>query len=119
MIFIGAFYIIVSGVCLFSVGMTGATARTAKDFYELNMAYALTFISFLRAVIELVAGIIGVINAEKNKKAKTCIIWSILVSVMCVVCYIFNVIDILSFATGLIPPVLYIIGAYKNQQKQV
>lgn len=128
MIVFGSIAIVSSIIALLGIGAlnaisdaVGATSYVAKD---LTMLYIAGFISLISSVIELVAGIMGVINAEKPEKAKTCMIWGIIVAVMCVVGCIFTTIGgsafpFFSLVTGLVVPVLYIIGAYKNQQNQL
>lgn len=128
MIVFGAIAIVVSIITLLGIGALnaisnefGVTSEVAKD---LTMLYIAGFIALLSSVIELIAGIMGVINAEKPEKAKTCMIWGILVAVMCVVGCILTVVGgepfpFFSLVSGLVIPVLYIIGAYKNQQNQL
>lgn len=130
MIIFGSLAIVVSIITLIGIGALntasdalGITSLINSTQYNFGMLYTAGFISLLSAVIELVAGIMGVANAEKPEKAKTCMIWGILVAVMCIVGCIFTVIGgqsfpIFSLLTGLVVPVLYIIGAYKNQQNQ-
>ena len=68
-----------------------------------------------------IAGIIGVLNAEKPQKAKACIVWGALVAVLSVAGKILGVagggdFNAFSLVLGLVLPVLYIIGAVKNMQ---
>ena len=70
---------------------------------------------------ELIAGIIGVINAEKPQKAKACIVWGALVAILSVAGTILGVVGGSDFSVsglvlGLVLPVIYIIGAVKNMQ---
>ncbi|MDD6488748.1 MAG: hypothetical protein PUG48_02900 [Clostridia bacterium] len=127
MIIFGSIAIVVSIIALMGIGAlnafsnaVGATSYVAKD---LTLLYVGGFLALLSSVVELVAGIIGVANAQKPEKAKVCMIWGILVAVMCILGNIFTLIgggdfQFFSLLTGLALPVLYIIGAYKNQQNQ-
>ncbi|MGN0470019.1 MAG: hypothetical protein ACI4GV_03790 [Acutalibacteraceae bacterium] len=131
MIVFGAIAVITSIVALLGIGAlnvmsdaAGVTSLINSTQYNFGMLYVAGFISLISSVLELVAGIMGVINAEKPEKAKTCMVWGIIVAVMCVVGCIFttiggNAFPFFSLVTGLVVPVLYIIGAYKNQQNQL
>ena len=73
------------------------------------------------AVAELVAGIIGVKNWNKLEKAGTCITWGIIVIVLCVISNILTVVgggdfSVLNLVTGLVIPVLYLIGGLQNKK---
>lgn len=124
MIVFGAISIIASIVALLGIAalnvMADAVGATSAVAYDIGMLYIAGFISLASAVIELIAGIIGVLNAEKPEKAQTCMVWGILVAIMCVVGCILTVVGGQSFpffslVTGLVVPVLYIIGAVKNK----
>ena len=76
--------------------------------------------ALISAVAEFVAGIIGVINAKLPHKANTCIVWGVVVAVMCIAGEIISMIggsqfNVFSLICGLAIPVLYIIGAVKNK----
>ncbi len=78
------------------------------------------FFALISAVAEFVAGIIGVINAKLPHKANTCIVWGVVVAVMCIAGEIISMIggsqfNVFSLICGLVIPVLYIIGAVKNK----
>lgn len=93
-----------------------ASART-----EAGMLYASTILLLISGVVELIAGIIGVINAEKPQKAKACIVWGALVAILSVAGTILGVVGGSDFSVsglvlGLVLPVIYIIGAVKNMQ---
>ena len=74
------------------------------------------------AVVEFVGGIIGVKNWNNLEKAQTCMVWGILAIALCVLSQILNLagggsFNVVSFATGLVLPVLYLIGALQNKKK--
>lgn len=98
-----------------------ALAYIASAQTEAGMLYASTILFLVSGIVELIAGIIGVINAEKPQKAKTCIVWGALVAVLSVAGTILGVagggdFSVFSLILGLVLPVLYIIGAVKNMQ---
>ena len=98
-----------------------ALAYIASAQTEAGMLYASTILLLISGVVELIAGIIGVINAEKPQKAKACIVWGALVAILSVAGTILGVVGGSDFSVsglvlGLVLPVIYIIGAVKNMQ---
>lgn len=98
-----------------------ALAYIASAQTEAGMLYASTILLLISGVVELIAGIIGVINAEKPQKAKACIVWGVLVAILSVAGTILGVVGGSDFSVsglvlGLVLPVIYIIGAVKNMQ---
>ena len=88
--------------------------------YDMTMLYVGGVFALISAVAEFVAGIIGVINAKLPHKANTCIVWGVVVAVMCIAGEIISMIggsqfNVFSLICGLVIPVLYIIGAVKNK----
>lgn len=86
-----------------------------------GLLYASGALMLVSSVAELVAGIIGVKNCKKPEKAGACIGWGIVVAVLCVAGTVLNSVgggefSVVSLVTGLVLPVLYIIGAFKNKQ---
>ena len=74
------------------------------------------------AVIQLVAGIIGVANAAKPEKAMVCIVFGLLVLVLSIAGNAITLIgggtpDIVNILLGVALPILYLIGAFQNKQK--
>ena len=116
MIIGGAFGIIGGFVALIGAGALAAVLETS--------AVGLVFSSVLilaSAIFQLIAGIMGVKNCEKPEKAQSCLIMGVIVAVLSVAGNVIsNVLgssfNIMSYATGLIIPVLYIIGAAKNKE---
>lgn len=98
-----------------------ALAYIASAQTEAGMLYASTILLLISGIVELIAGIIGVINAEKPQKAKVCIVWGALVAILSVAGTILGVVGGSDFSVsglvlGLVLPVIYIIGAVKNMQ---
>lgn len=88
------------------------------------MLYASVALMIVSAAAQLVAGIIGVVNCKKPEKAGTCIVWGIIVAVLCVAGSILNSIgggsfSVFSLLLGLVLPVLYIIGAAFNKKEYI
>ncbi len=116
MIIGGAFGIIGGIVAIIGVGALAAVLETSAG--GLMFASALILAS---AVFQLIAGIMGVKNCDKPEKAQSCLVMGVIVAILSVSGNIIsNVLgsnfNILSYATGLIIPVLYIIGAVKNKE---
>lgn len=116
MIIGGAFGIIGGIVAMIGSGALAAVLETSAG--GLMLASALILAS---AVFQLIAGIMGVKNCDKPEKAQSCLVMGVIVAILSVSGNVIsNVLgsdfNILSYATGLIIPVLYIIGAVKNKE---
>ena len=88
------------------------------------MLYASVALMIVGAAAQLVAGIIGVVNCKKPEKSGTCIVWGIIVAVLCVAGSILNSVgggsfSVFSLLLGLVLPVLYIIGAGFNKKEYI
>lgn len=116
MIIGGAFGIIGGIVAIIGAGALAAVLETSAG--GLMLASALILAS---AVFQLIAGIMGVKNCDKPEKAQSCIVIGVIVAILSVAGNVIsNVLgsdfNIINYATGLIIPVLYIIGAVKNKE---
>ena len=116
MIIGGAFGIIGGIVAMIGAGALAAVLETSA--VGLMLASALILAS---AVFQLIAGIMGVKNCDKPEKAQSCLVMGVIVAILSVSGNIIsNVLgsdfNIFNYATGLIIPVLYIIGAIKNKE---
>ena len=115
MIVFGAIALIVSIIAILGIA---ALAAFNDGTYDMTMLYVGGVFALISA--EFVAGIIGVINAKLPHKANTCIVWGVVVAVMCIAGEIISMIggsqfNVFSLICGLAIPVLYIIGAVKNK----
>ena len=116
MIIGGAFGIIGGIVAMIGAGALAAVLETSAG--GLMLASALILAS---AVFQLIAGIMGVKNCDKPEKAQSCLVMGVIVAILSVAGNVIsNVLGsdfkIINYATGLIIPVLYIIGAVKNKE---
>ena len=116
MIISAAFGIIGGIVAMIGAGALAAVLETSAG--GLMLASALILAS---AVFQLIAGIMGVKNCDKPEKAQSCIVIGVIVAILSVAGNVVsNVLgsdfNIINYATGLIIPVLYIIGAVKNKE---
>ena len=116
MIIGGAFGIIGGIIAMIGAGALAAVLETSAG--GLMLASALILAS---AVFQLIAGIMGVKNCDNPEKAQSCLVMGVIVAILSVSGNIIsNVLgsdfNIFSYATGLIIPVLYIIGAVKNKE---
>lgn len=116
MIIFGSIALIIAIMALLGLGVLEAIGA------PMGLLWASGIIALLGAVAEFVAGIIGVVNWNKPNKANTCIGWGIAVAAMCVISNIFTLIgypenfNVFSLLTGLVIPVFYLIGAFKNKK---
>ena len=116
MIIGGAFGIIGGIVAMIGAGALAAVLETSAG--GLMLASALILAS---AVFQLIAGIMGVENCDNPEKAQSGLVMGVIVAILSVAGNVISNIlgssfNILSYATGLIIPVLYIIGAVKNKE---
>ena len=116
MIISAAFGIIGGIVAMIGAGALAAVLETSAG--GLMLASALILAS---AVFQLIAGIMGVKNCDKPEKAQSCMVIGVIVAILSVAGNVIsNVLgsdfNIINYATGLIIPVLYIIGAVKNKE---
>lgn len=116
MIIFGAIALVVSLIAIAGIGVLAALGAST------GMLWASGIIALVGSVAEFVAGIIGVVNWNKPEKANTCIGWGIVVAAMCVVSSVLTLIGYpdsfnwFSLVTGLVIPVLYLIGAFQNKK---
>ncbi|MDR1158191.1 MAG: hypothetical protein LBK75_07785 [Oscillospiraceae bacterium] len=80
-----------------------------------GLLVAAAILALIGGAVELVAGIFGVLYAERSDKARTCIVMGIIVTALSVVSNVINF-SVQSLVLGLVLPVLYLIGAFKNKQ---
>lgn len=118
MIIGGAISIIASILAIIGIA---AIAYLSDGSASLGLLYASGALLIVSSVAELIAGILGTANCKKPEKAKTCLAWGIVVAVLAVAGIILNAIgggsfSVISLITGLVLPVLYIIGAVQNKQ---
>ena len=114
---IGAAFGIIGGIiAMIGVGALAAVLETSA--VGLMLASVLVLAS---AVFQLIAGIMGVKNCDKPEKAQACLVMGIIVAILSVAGNVTsNVLgsdfNAFNYATGLVIPVLYIIGAAKNKE---
>ena len=118
MIIFGAISLVVSLIAVAGMSMIEAVSGGAIDT---GMLWIGVILSVVSAALEMVAGIVGVVNAKKPEKAKTCLVFGIIVAILTVAGCIFTVaagqdFPVASLLLGLVMPVLYIIGAVKNMK---
>ena len=117
MIIGGAISIVMS---IIAVAGIAAVAYLSDGAVSMGMLYASGALMVVGSVAELIAGILGVANSKKPEKAKTCVVWGVIVAALSVAGIVLNAIgggsfSALSADTGLVLPMLYIIGAARNR----
>lgn len=117
MIIGGCIGIIGGIIALISVGALAALLETSMG--SLMFGSLLVLIS---AIIQLIAGIMGVRYCARPEKAQSCIVIGAVVAVLSVAGNLISVVagngfNIMNMITGLILPVLYIIGARLNKKE--
>lgn len=116
MIIFGAVALIFAIIALAGLGLLEALGA------PMGILWASGILALVGAVAEFVAGIIGVKNWNKVEKAKTCMVWGIIVIAFCIISNVLTLIgypenfSIVNVLTGLVIPVLYLIGALQNKK---
>ncbi len=117
MIIGGSIGIILGIIAVLGVGALAIALGSEASLGLLMFAAILTLVS---AVVSLIAGIVGVKNAAKPEKAGLCIVFGVLTAVLAVLGNILSVagggaFSTMGLVTGLLLPVLYLIGAFQNK----
>ena len=115
MIVFGAIALVVAIIAFAGIGVLAAMGASSA------LLTVSVIIALAGAALELVAGIIGVKNWNKLEKAGTCIAWGIIVIALCIISNILTVVgggefSIVNLLTGLVIPVLYLIGGIQNKK---
>ena len=116
MIIFGALALILS-----IVAAIGLAALVALDLntWQYTLAVILMLVG---SIFEMIAGIVGVKNCNKPEKAGTCMVWGIIVIALSVLSNVLTLVgnpdnfSIVNLLTGLVIPVLYLIGAVMNKK---
>ena len=111
-------------MCIIAVLGVAALAYISDGTVSSALLYTSVILMIVSAVAQLIAGIIGVKNCKKPEKAGTCMVWGVIVAVLCVVGTILNSVgggsfSVFSLLLGLVLPVLYIIGAGFNKKEYI
>lgn len=117
---------VIGGAAVTVTSMSGVAddAEVAAAATGLGVAIIVLFvIALITGVFELIAGIFGVKKSGVPNSAKPCFIIGIVIIALNVISTIIGLVNgggfsIVSFATGLVVPVLYTIGAYQNMNAQ-
>ncbi len=109
------------GIIFGLLAVVGVAALASAVEGSAGVLYLAAFLVLVSAIIELIAGIMGVKYCKVPEKAQSCLVIGIVVAVMSVLGQILNVVGGSSFSatsliTGLILPVLYIVGAVLNKK---
>ena len=116
MIVFGALALILSIVA--AIGLA-ALAALDLNTWQYTLAVILMLVG---SIFEMIAGIVGVKNCNKPEKAGTCMVWGIIVIALSVLSNVLTLVgnpdnfSIVNLLTGLVIPVLYLIGAVLNKK---
>lgn len=116
MIIFGALALILS-----IVAAIGLAALAASDLNTWQYTAAV-ILMLVGSIFEMIAGIVGVKNCNKPEKAGTCMVWGIIVIALSVLSNVLTLVgnpdnfSIVNLLTGLVIPVLYLIGAVMNKK---
>lgn len=115
---------IVFGALALILSIVAAIGLAALVALELNtwQYTAAVILMLVGSIFELIAGIVGVKNCTKPEKAGTCMVWGIIVIALSVLSNVLTLVgnpdnfSIVNLLTGLVIPVLYLIGAVMNKK---
>ena len=116
MIIFGALALILSIVA--AIGLAALVALEVNT-WQYTAAVILMLVG---SIFEMLAGIVGVKNCNKPEKAGTCMVWGIIVIALSVLSNVLTLVgnpdnfSIVNLLTGLVIPVLYLIGAVMNKK---
>ena len=114
----GILLVIFAGISLIVLAAGGSLLETAADYgYQDAGLSGKLIVAAIFAAIELVAGIIFIVNCNKIDKAFLCIFFAVLLIVLQIVSIIINGFTWFTFMValiGLVLPILCLIGAVKN-----
>ena len=115
MIIFGAIALILAIIAIAGISMLAALGASS------GLLTVSCILALVGAVAQLVAGIIGVKNWNNLEKSGTCITWGIIVIALCVISNILTVVgggefSIVNLLTGLVIPVLYLVGGIQNKK---
>nr|WP_122011800.1 hypothetical protein [Maliibacterium massiliense] len=100
---------------LFTTILVGSAAGALAGAGAAAAGVGIMLLTLVPAVLELITGILGIINANKPEKATICMVFGI-------ICLALYVISIFSGGfqwttlVGAVLPILYVVGAVKNRQ---
>ena len=115
---------IVFGALALILSIVAAIGLAALVALELNtwQYTAAVILMLVGSIFELIAGIVGVKNCNKPEKAGTCMVWGIIVIALSVLSNVLTLVgnpdnfSIVNLLTGLVIPVLCLIGAVMNKK---
>lgn len=93
---------ILGGVLVMFFSILATIGIAALDMYtygeeNLKLFYVSLAFAFFCGSIELITGIIGVMNANKPEKATTCVVWGVIFTMLCIIGNVLFVVCGLSF----------------------
>jgi hypothetical protein len=117
-------FMIIGGVLGLVFGIIAWLAAGMFAFafgFDMMLTFA-TILPVISAIASLIAGIMGIIYAAKPSKATVCIIFGLLTAILSILGNVLTAagggeFSPVSLVTGLIFPVLYLIGAFQNKAK--
>lgn len=115
---------IIFGALALILSIVAAIGLAALAALELNtwQYTAAVILMLVGSIFEMIAGIVGVKNCNKPEKAGTCMVWGIIVIALSVLSNVLTLVgnpdnfSIVNLLTGLVIPVLYLIGAVMNKK---
>ena len=122
MIIGGGIGVILGVIAVAGVGLLAASLEELGISSEAGLLMLAAILYLVSAVVQLIAGILGVANARKPEKAMVCIVFGILTAILAILGNVLTVagggdFNVLGLVLGLALPILYLIGAFQNKSK--
>jgi len=111
-------------IAVLGLGALALMAEATGVEVPMGMMVVSGILAVVGAIIQFIAGIVGTKNWNKPEKANKCIIWGIIVIALCIFSNILTLVgypdsfSVMSVITGLVIPVLYLIGGFQNKKLQ-
>jgi len=121
MIIGGVLSFIVGIIAVLGVALVATIAAAAGAPVSAGLLTFSCILVLVSGVVSFVAGIMGVKNANKPEKAQKCIVIGIIVIILSILGTILSLaaggkFNFINLITGLIIPVLYLLGAFQNKK---
>ena len=124
MIIFGGISIVMGFIAVAAVGLVSGFidevgAITGDASLNSGLLTLASWLIVIGGALQLVTGIIGVINAAKPEKAMICIVFGVLVALISVISFIVSMVggkpDFVSLLMGAAVPALFLIGAFQSK----
>lgn len=117
---VSSILMIIGGALMLLIGLIAVIGASMESALRAPLVMAAIAFVFIIALVELIAGIIGVSTANKGKKGTTCVVLGLIILVVAIANVVVTIIStgsiaIPSLIIGLLLPVIYLIGGINQK----